>query len=67
MEVPDPSEMFVLTIRMASDSRIRLSLTITVVKTPKITNVLNHKISKHPPLERNAKKKIESRILGVGI
>lgn len=67
MELSYPSETFVLTIRTASDSRIQLSLTITVVKTTNLTNVINHKISKHPPLELNAKKKIESRILGVGI
>jgi hypothetical protein len=52
---------------MASDSRIQLSLTICVVKTTEFINVMNHKVSKHPPLEPNAKKKIESRILGVGI
>ena len=67
MEVSDPSEMFVLTIHTASDSRIQLSLTVTVVKTTNLTNVIDHKISKHPPLELKAKMKIESRILGVGI
>jgi hypothetical protein len=39
----------------------------SVLKTTNLANFVNHKIRKQPPLELNAKKKIESRVLGVGI